>query len=80
MLKLPIRLTRITRSNASSFIGPSRPTMRPAVPIPAQLTRMRTGPCTARAAAKAASPEAPSATSHFSPIPPILLACASAAD
>ena len=45
MLKLPIRLTRMTRSNASSFSGPSRPTIRPAVPIPAQFTRMRTGPC-----------------------------------
>ena len=64
MLNVPIRLTRMTRSNASSFIGPSRPTTRPAVPMPAQLTSTRAGPCAARAAAIAASAEAASATSQ----------------
>ena len=54
MLNVPIRLTRMTRSKASSGIGPSRPTMRPAVPMPAQLTRMRAGPWTSAAAAMAA--------------------------
>ena len=44
-LKLPIRLTSMTRRKASSGSGPSRPTMRPAVPMPAQLTAMRAGPC-----------------------------------
>jgi hypothetical protein len=44
-LKLPIRLTSMTRRNASSGSGPSRPTIRPGVPTPAQLTAMRAGPC-----------------------------------
>ena len=49
MLKVPIRLMRMTRSKSSSGIGPSRPTMRLAGPMPAQLTRMRAGPCSAAA-------------------------------
>ena len=37
-LKLPNRLISTTRVKSSSAIGPPRPTMRPAAPIPAQLT------------------------------------------
>ena len=48
MLNVPMRLTRTTRSNASSGIGPSRPTTRAAVPMPAQLTRMLGAPSAAR--------------------------------
>ena len=43
-LKLPIRFTSMTRRKASSGIGPWCPTIRPAVPTPAQLTAMRAGP------------------------------------
>ena len=46
-LKVPIRLIAMTRSKSASGIGPSRPTMRLAGPMPAQLTRMRAGPCSA---------------------------------
>ena len=44
MLKVPIRLMRMTRSKSASGIGPSRPTMRLAGPMPAQLISMRAGP------------------------------------
>src|SRR5262249_34443251 len=68
-LKLPIRLPSTTRRNASSGNGPPRPTMRPAVPMPAQLTAIRTGPCRSRAVAKAASTDLASATSAPSASP-----------
>ena len=45
MLNVPIRLMRMTVSKTSSGCGPSRPTTRLATPTPAQLTRMRAGPC-----------------------------------
>src|ERR1700736_2952672 len=54
-LKLPIRLISITWRKASSAIGPSRPTMRAAGPMPAQLIRMRAAPCAARALPTAAA-------------------------
>ena len=54
MLKVPIRLMLMTRANSSSGCGPSRPTMRFAGPMPAQLIRMRGTPCLARASASAA--------------------------
>src|SRR5215471_4877716 len=61
-LKLPIRLTSMTRRNASSGNGPSRPRIRPGVPTPAQLTAMRAGPCRWRAAATAVSTAVASVT------------------
>ena len=79
MLKVPIRLMRMTRSNASSARGPLRPMMRPAVPTPAQFTRMRQGPWAVRAAAMAASPDGPLETSQAMPMPPKRAALASAA-
>ena len=54
MLKVPTRLIAITRSKSASGIGPSRPTMRLAGPMPAQLTRMRATPCRSRACFSAA--------------------------
>ena len=42
-LNVPMRLTRIVRSNASSGAGPSRPTVRFAVTMPAQFTATRSG-------------------------------------
>src|SRR6185312_10137270 len=44
ILKVPIRLTRITRSKSASGWGPSRPATRLATPMPAQLTSTRAGP------------------------------------
>ena len=44
-LKVPIRLIWMTRAKSSSGIGPSRPTMRLAGPMPAQLMMMRATPC-----------------------------------
>ena len=44
-LKVPTRLTLMTRMKSSSGCGPSRPTTRLAGPMPAQLMRMRAGPC-----------------------------------
>ena len=79
MLNVPTRLTRTTRSNAASGIGPSRPTIRPAAAMPAQLTRMRAGPCAVRAVAMAASADGPSLTSQPRPSPPNRRALYSAA-
>src|SRR3984957_2739890 len=79
MLKVPIRLTRITLSKSASGWGPSRPTTRLATPTPAQLTRTRAGPCAAAAFAIAAPAEASSATSPATARPPIALAACSAA-
>ena len=63
-LKVPIRLISTTRSNSASGSGPSRPTMRLAGPMPAQLIRMRAGPCFAAALANAASVALLSVTSQ----------------
>ena len=55
-LNVPIRLTWITRANTSSGNGPWLPTVRAAVPMPAQLTTIRgTPPARAPAASSAAS-------------------------
>src|SRR5882672_4487655 len=53
--------------------------MRPAFPMPAQLIRMRATPFSALACLMAASALAESDTSHFTAMPPIVLACAFAA-
>ena len=79
ILKVPIRLMRMTRSKSASGIGPSRPTMRLAGPTPAQFTRTRAGPCAAAACLTAASPEAASDTSQATAIPPMLAATSPAA-
>src|SRR6185312_9427176 len=79
MLKVPIRLTRITRSKSASGWGPSRPATRLATPMPAQLTSTRAGPCAASALAIPAPAEASSATSPTTPRPPAALAASAAA-
>ena len=43
-LNVPIRLTSMTFLNASSGNGPSLPSVLTALPMPAQLTLMRSGP------------------------------------
>ena len=73
MLKVPVRLTAITFSKSASGIGPSRPTMRLAGPTPAQLIRMRAGPCLSRASFSAASALSDEVTSQRMAMPPILL-------
>ena len=78
-LKLPIKLTSTVRRNSSSGNGPSRPTMRPAVPMPAQATARRAGPCRSRAAATARSVSAAFVTSQAAAKPPVSLATATAA-
>ncbi len=55
MLNVPMRFTRMTRSKAVSECGPSRPTMRLAVPIPAQLTSTRATPFVASSVSRAQS-------------------------
>ena len=77
-LKLPIRLILMTRSKSASGMGPSRPTMRLAGPMPAQLTRMRAGPCAWRACATAATALSESATSQPMAMPPAFSATARA--
>ena len=72
MLKVPVRLTAMTFSNSASGIGPSRPTMRLAGPTPAQLIRMRAGPCLSRASLSAASALSELVTSQRMAMPPIL--------
>src|SRR4029077_4940742 len=79
MLKVPMRLTRITFSKSASGCGPSRPTTRLATPMPAQLTSTRATPCAAAALASAAPAEASSATSPATARPRIALAASSAA-
>src|ERR1700733_3870521 len=79
MLKVPMRLTRITFSKSASGWGPSRPTTRLATPMPAQLTSTRATPCATAAFAIAAAAEASSATSPATARPPIALAASSAA-
>ena len=47
-LNVPMRLTPTVRANVSSGSGPARPTMRPAVAMPAQWITIRKGPCASR--------------------------------
>src|SRR5947208_2819034 len=53
-LKVPVRLTAITRANSSSGIGPCLLTVRMAAPMPAQLTHTCTAPKRSTAFATAA--------------------------
>jgi hypothetical protein len=63
-LNVPIRFTSIARRNESSGNGaPSLPTVRVALPIPAQFTTPRSGPNAAIAASSASSTCASSVTS-----------------
>src|SRR5215470_1609088 len=78
MLKVPIRLMLMTCANSASGIGPSRPTMRLAGPMPAQLMRMRAAPCLPRASASAAAAPSALVTSQRTAMPPILSATARA--
>src|SRR5690242_11687843 len=64
----------MTRSNSLSGAGPSRPTMRFAGPMPAQLTRIRAGPWTLAADLSAAVTSSDEATSHDATSPPIAVA------
>ena len=59
---MPIRLTSITCRNVASGNGPLRPTTRPGVAIPAQVTTTRSVP-SAAAASRAAVTAASSVTS-----------------
>ena len=61
-LNVPTRLTRTTRSNASSGSTPPRPSTLPGVAMPAQFTTTRSGP-RASAASRAAVTAASSVTS-----------------
>ena len=55
-LNVPIRLIWIVRANESSACGPSRPTVRSAMPTPAQLTAPASdSPADSTAAATSAS-------------------------
>src|ERR1700685_4663867 len=78
-LNVPIRLMPMTRSKAASGIGPSRPTMRVAGPMPAQLIRMRGVPWSAAALANAASVAAALVTSHVIAMPLMSIATSAAA-
>src|SRR5580692_2415906 len=78
-LNVPIRLMAMTRSKSASGIGPSRPTMRLAGPIPAQLIRMRGVPWSAAALAKAASVAAALVTSQVTAMPLMSIATSAAA-
>src|SRR5947209_5701332 len=69
-----MRLTRMTRSNSLSGAGPSRPTMRFAGPMPAQLTRIRAGPWTLAADLSVAVTSSDEETSQGATSPPIALA------
>src|SRR3954471_18121059 len=72
-LKVPIRLTRTTFSNASRGSTPCLPSTRPGVPMPAQLTRIRSGAC-AVAVCTARWTPASSVTSRPAKLPPISFA------
>ena len=74
MLKVPIRLMRMTRSKSASGIGPSRPTMRLAGPMPAQLTRTRAGAVLGGGLLDRGSALALSVTSQVTAMPPISVA------
>src|SRR5580700_1769802 len=78
-LNVPIRLMAMTRSKSVSGIGPSRPTMRLAGPMPAQLIRMRGVPWSAAALANAASVAAALVTSHATAMPLMSIATSAAA-
>src|SRR5579863_10245564 len=74
-LKVPIRLTLMTRWYGARSCGvPSRPTVRAAQPMPAQLTATRSGIPVPAAASTAAWTEASSATSVRANTPPVSLA------
>ena len=64
MLKVPIRLTLMTRANAARACGPSLPTVFSPIAMPAQLMSPRNGP-RASAASTAARPSASLETSHL---------------
>src|SRR5947209_11374978 len=72
-LNVPIRLTVTTRANCSSGSTPSRPSTRPGVPMPAQLTTIRNGPADA-AASTACCTDTSSVTSTATNVPPISFA------
>src|SRR4051812_12860471 len=78
-LKVPIRLTRTTFSNASSGSTPCLPSTRPGVPTPAQLTTMRSGAWPV-AVCRACCTPASSVTSRPAKLPPISLARSSPGD
>src|ERR1700722_17826128 len=78
-LNVPIKLIAMTRSKSASGIGPSRPTMRLAGPMPAQLIRMRGVPWSAAALANAASVAAALVTSQVTAMPLISTATSAAA-
>src|SRR5580693_9253118 len=78
-LNVPIRLMAMTRSKSASGIGPSRPTMRLAGPMPAQLITMRGVPWSAAALAKAASVAAALVTSQVIAMPLMSIATSAAA-
>ena len=78
-LNVPIRLMAMTRSKSASGIGPSRPTMRLAGPMPAQLIRMRGVPWSAAALANAASVAAALVTSQVIAMPLMSIATSAAA-
>jgi hypothetical protein len=81
--KVPIRLTWMTKSKADSgkcLISPlclSRLAVLIALPMPAQLTRMRSWPCASRALAKPASTSSSLVTLTLQKMPPMSLATAS---
>src|SRR6266545_2263082 len=76
-LKVPIRLMSMTlRYDARSCGVPSRPTVRAAQPMPAQLTTVRSGAPVPAAASTAAVTESSSATSVFTNRPPVSAATA----
>src|SRR5580700_3517629 len=78
-LNVPIRLMAMTRSKSASGIGPSRPTMRLAGPMPAQLIRMRGVPWSAAALVNAASVAAALVTSQVIAMPLMSIATSAAA-
>src|SRR6202044_2079277 len=78
-LNVPIRLMAMTRSKSASGIGPSRPTIRFAGPMPAQLIRMRGVPWSAADLANAASVSAALVTSQVTAMPLMSIATSAAA-
>src|SRR3954447_23549713 len=78
-LNVPIRLTRTTFSNASSGRTPCLPSTRPGVPMPAQLTTIRTGACAVAVCTACCTP-ASSVTSSPAKLPPISFARSSPGD
>ncbi len=72
-----MRLKASSGKWVASPVALSRPAVFTALPVPAQLTRMRSWPCAARALAKAASTSASEVTSTLQNTPPISRATAS---